>query len=178
VILDAFRQLHRCLNPPMPSVFLCFLSRTSRKQKKSVQFRHDRVHHGASGSLHVLFGHAYRVRTARTYAIRELRKAVALDTHTPHAHYVLGLGSALGKMNGRNAGNSPGIRNRTQQFPPISCKLFLATSIPMTAATTKQPPPQAPPRLTASWPEPGSCWTECVRLVTCRGFVLAVVNAF
>jgi len=46
---------------------------------------------GDSGSLHVLFGHAYRDAEMQDDAIRELRKAVALDTHTPHAHYFLGL---------------------------------------------------------------------------------------
>jgi tetratricopeptide (TPR) repeat protein len=46
---------------------------------------------GDSGSLHVLFGHAYRDAEMQGDAIRELRKAVALDTRTPHAHYFLGL---------------------------------------------------------------------------------------
>jgi tetratricopeptide (TPR) repeat protein len=46
---------------------------------------------GDSGSLRVLFGHAYRDAEMPDEAIRELRKAVALDTHTPHAHYFLGL---------------------------------------------------------------------------------------
>lgn len=46
---------------------------------------------GDSGSLHVMFGHAYRDAEMQDDAIRELRKAVALDTHTPHAHYFLGL---------------------------------------------------------------------------------------
>jgi tetratricopeptide (TPR) repeat protein len=46
---------------------------------------------GDSGSLHVLFGHAYRDAEMQDDAIRELRKAVALDTRTPHAHYFLGL---------------------------------------------------------------------------------------
>jgi tetratricopeptide (TPR) repeat protein len=44
-----------------------------------------------SGSLHVFFGHAYRDVEMQDDAIRELRKAVALDTRTPHAHYFLGL---------------------------------------------------------------------------------------
>jgi tetratricopeptide (TPR) repeat protein len=46
---------------------------------------------GDSGSLHVLFGHAYRDAEMQDDAVREQRKAVALDTHTPHAHYFLGL---------------------------------------------------------------------------------------
>jgi tetratricopeptide (TPR) repeat protein len=46
---------------------------------------------GDSGSLHVMFGHAYRDAEMQDGAIRELRRAVALDTRTPHAHYFLGL---------------------------------------------------------------------------------------
>jgi tetratricopeptide (TPR) repeat protein len=46
---------------------------------------------GDSGSLHVLFGHAYRDVEMQDDAIRELRRAVALDMRTPHAHYFLGL---------------------------------------------------------------------------------------
>jgi tetratricopeptide (TPR) repeat protein len=46
---------------------------------------------GDSGSLHVLFGHAYRDAEMQDEAVREQRKAVALDTNTPHAHYFLGL---------------------------------------------------------------------------------------
>jgi tetratricopeptide (TPR) repeat protein len=46
---------------------------------------------GDSGSLHVLFGRAYRDADMQDDAIRELRRAVAMDTRTPHAHYFLGL---------------------------------------------------------------------------------------
>src|SRR5579859_8035951 len=46
---------------------------------------------GDSGSLRVLFSRAYRDVEMQDDAIRELRKAVALDTRTPHAHYFLGL---------------------------------------------------------------------------------------
>jgi tetratricopeptide (TPR) repeat protein len=46
---------------------------------------------GDSGSLHVMFGRAYRDAEMQDDAIRELRRAVALDTRTPHAHYFLGL---------------------------------------------------------------------------------------
>jgi len=46
---------------------------------------------GDSGSLHVMFGRAYRDAEMQDDSIRELRRAVALDTRTPHAHYFLGL---------------------------------------------------------------------------------------
>jgi len=46
---------------------------------------------GDSGSLRVLFGRAYRDAEMQDDSIRELRRAVTLDTKTPHAHYFLGL---------------------------------------------------------------------------------------
>ncbi len=46
---------------------------------------------GDSGSLHVLFGRAYRDAEDMPESIRELKRAVALDPRTPHAHYFLGL---------------------------------------------------------------------------------------
>ncbi len=46
---------------------------------------------GDSGSLHVLFGRAYRDARDLPSAIRELRRAIELDNRTPHAHYFLGL---------------------------------------------------------------------------------------
>jgi len=46
---------------------------------------------GDSGSLHVMFGRAYRDAEMQDDSIRELQRAVALDTRTPHAHYFLGL---------------------------------------------------------------------------------------
>jgi tetratricopeptide (TPR) repeat protein len=46
---------------------------------------------GDSGSLHVLFGRAYRDAQDMPSAVREMQRAIALDSHTPHAHYFLGL---------------------------------------------------------------------------------------
>jgi tetratricopeptide (TPR) repeat protein len=46
---------------------------------------------GDSGSLHVLFGRAYRDADDMPAATREFQRAVALDTKTPHAHYFLAL---------------------------------------------------------------------------------------
>jgi tetratricopeptide (TPR) repeat protein len=46
---------------------------------------------GDSGSLHVLFGRAYRDADDMPSAIREFQRAVAIDPHTPHGHYFLGL---------------------------------------------------------------------------------------
>jgi tetratricopeptide (TPR) repeat protein len=46
---------------------------------------------GDSGSLHVLFGRAYRDADDMPSAVREFQRAVAIDPQTPHAHYFLGL---------------------------------------------------------------------------------------
>jgi tetratricopeptide (TPR) repeat protein len=46
---------------------------------------------GDSGPLRVLFARAYRDANLMDDTVRELKKAIALDTTTPHAHYFLGL---------------------------------------------------------------------------------------
>ena len=46
---------------------------------------------GDSGSLHVMFGRAYRDAGDLPAAIHEFETAIKLDTRTPHAHYFLGL---------------------------------------------------------------------------------------
>lgn len=46
---------------------------------------------GESGSLHVMFGRAYRDAQDMPSAIREFERAIQIDTRTPHAHYFLGL---------------------------------------------------------------------------------------
>jgi tetratricopeptide (TPR) repeat protein len=46
---------------------------------------------GDSGSLHVLFGRAYRDGQDMPSAVREFQRAIALDPRAPHAHYFLGL---------------------------------------------------------------------------------------
>lgn len=46
---------------------------------------------GDSGSLHVLFGRAYRDAREMPDAIREFETAIKIDPRTPHAHYFLGL---------------------------------------------------------------------------------------
>ena len=46
---------------------------------------------GDSGSLHVLFGRAYRDARDMPAAVKEFERAVALDPSTPHANYFLGL---------------------------------------------------------------------------------------
>ncbi len=61
------------------------------KQKAAAVFERMVAAQGDSGSLHVLFGRAYRDASDMTSAIQEFERAIAIDTRTPHAHYFLGL---------------------------------------------------------------------------------------
>jgi tetratricopeptide (TPR) repeat protein len=61
------------------------------KQKAAAVFERMVAAQGDSGSLHVLFGRAYRDAGDMTSAIQEFERAIAIDTRTPHAHYFLGL---------------------------------------------------------------------------------------
>ena len=72
-------------------VSLLSLKDPESKKKAAVVFDTIVASMGDSGSLHVMFGRAYRDAEMQDDSIRELRKAVALDTRTPHAHYFLGL---------------------------------------------------------------------------------------
>lgn len=61
------------------------------KVRAEAVFNQMKESFGDSGSLHVLFGRAYRDAGDMPSAIREFQRAVALDPRTPHAHYFLGL---------------------------------------------------------------------------------------
>ncbi|HEX3818957.1 MAG TPA: tetratricopeptide repeat protein [Candidatus Sulfotelmatobacter sp.] len=88
------------LNPDIETLYslgVCLLQAkdTSKeeknKQRASALFQQMIELAGDSGSLHVLFGRAYRDANEMPAAIREFRRAIALDPATPHAHYFLGL---------------------------------------------------------------------------------------
>src|SRR3984957_10112115 len=72
-------------------VSLLDLKDPESKKKAAQVFDNIVASMGDSGSLHVFFGHAYPDAEMQDDAIRELQKAVVLDTRTPHAHYFLGL---------------------------------------------------------------------------------------
>ena len=66
--------------------------RPEDKQRAAEVFEQmKRVAGGDSGSLHVLMGRAYRDGGDMQAAVREFRRALAIDPRTPHAHYFLGL---------------------------------------------------------------------------------------
>ncbi len=62
----------------------------SRLRAKAV-FEQMKQRAGDNGSLHVLFGRAYRDADDLPAAIEEFHRAAAIDTRTPHVHYFLGL---------------------------------------------------------------------------------------
>ena len=61
------------------------------RQKAEAVFTEMKEMAGDSGSLHVLMGRAYRDAGMMPDAVREFKRAIELDTTTPHAHYFLGL---------------------------------------------------------------------------------------
>ena len=96
---DAFERAVR-LAPDIETSYslgICLLQIKDASDKEKNQRRAATVFQqmiqmaGDSGSLHVLFGRAYRDADDMPSAIREFRRAIALDPTTPHAHYFLGL---------------------------------------------------------------------------------------
>ena len=75
------------------SLGICLLQTKDpkNKQRALAVFQQMTQLAGDSGSLHVLFGRAYRDAEDMPAAIREFRRAIALDPATPHAHYFLAL---------------------------------------------------------------------------------------
>jgi tetratricopeptide (TPR) repeat protein len=75
------------------SLAICLLNTKDPKDKEraATVFRQMSDFAGESGSLHVLFGRAYRDAEDLPAAVKELERAIQLDPKTPHAHYFLGL---------------------------------------------------------------------------------------
>ena len=75
------------------SLAACLLASRDPKDKARATDVFQQMIHlaGDSGSLHVMFGRAYRDSGDMSSAVREFQRAIALDTRTPHAHYFLGL---------------------------------------------------------------------------------------
>lgn len=72
------------------SLATCFLA-LKEKARAELVFRDMLRTAGERGSMHVLFGRAYRDAGYMDDAKREMRRALAIDAKTPHAHYYLGL---------------------------------------------------------------------------------------
>jgi len=72
---------------------ICWLATNNAegRQQAVTVFEQMKEMAGDSGSLHVLFGRAYRDAGLMPDAVREFERAIQLDPSTPHAHYFLGL---------------------------------------------------------------------------------------
>ena len=73
------------------AITLLNTGKPDEKTKAEAVFDQMKKSFGDGGSLHVLFGRAYRDAGDMSSAVREFQRAVALDPRTPHAHYFLGL---------------------------------------------------------------------------------------
>jgi tetratricopeptide (TPR) repeat protein len=92
---DAFDHANR-LNPDVETLYslgICLLQTKDAKDGRRVSTVFEQMMQlaGDSGSLHVLFGRAYRDADDMPAAIREFKRAIAMDPATPHAHYFLAL---------------------------------------------------------------------------------------
>jgi tetratricopeptide (TPR) repeat protein len=92
---DALTQATK-LDPEIETYYslaICYLSLKTPEGNKRAQavFEQMKEMAGDSGSLHVLFGRAYRDAELMSEAVREFEIAIKLDPKTPHAHYFLGL---------------------------------------------------------------------------------------
>ncbi len=84
------------LNPTVESSYSLAIALLATKDPKNKEraelvFRQMVEMAGDTGSLHVLFGRAYRDAELMPDAVGEFQRAIALDPRTPHAHYFLGL---------------------------------------------------------------------------------------
>ena len=92
---DAFTHAVR-LQPEIETYYslaICWLSLKTPGGNKRAEavFGQMKELAGDSGSLHVLFGRAYRDAEMMQNAIDEFETAIRLDPKTPHAHYFVGL---------------------------------------------------------------------------------------
>jgi tetratricopeptide (TPR) repeat protein len=86
----------QALNPNIETAYSLAIALLStkdpgNKDRAALVFRKMIGMAGDTGSLHVLFGRAYRDAEYMPDAVDEFQRAIALDPRTPHAHYFLGL---------------------------------------------------------------------------------------
>ena len=81
------------IQPDLEAAYSLGISLLADKQReKADAIFHQMVDYaGDSGAIRVLFARAYRDANLMDDTLRELKKAIALDPATPHAHYFLGL---------------------------------------------------------------------------------------
>lgn len=80
---------------------------------------------GDRGSIHILIGRAYRDAGFMDDAIKEFNRALAVDPHTPHAHYFIGLIQLIQNEWAPN----PAIRQQMQEELKIDPRDYLANYV-------------------------------------------------
>jgi len=140
------------------SLAICWLSLKTPEGTKRAQavFEQMKEMAGDSGSLHVLFGRAYRDAELMSEAVHEFEIAIKLDPKTPHAHYFLGLARlALNDWKPTPEAESEfeqEVRYYPKDFLANYMLGFLASSERQYAAADKYMKVAA--ELNPTWPEP------------------------
>ncbi|MFZ0662521.1 MAG: tetratricopeptide repeat protein [Acidobacteriaceae bacterium] len=92
--LDQAARLHPDINMLYLLAVTWFqTAQPDARKHADLMFAEMRKMAGDSGSLHVLMGRAYRDASLMPDAVKQFRRAIALNPATPHAHYFLGLAS-------------------------------------------------------------------------------------
>lgn len=140
------------------SLAICWLSTNNvqGKEHANAVFAQMKEMAGDSGSLHVLFGRAYRDAGMMPEAIREFQRAIQLDPATPHVHYFLGLARlSLNEWKPTPEAQSEiaeELRYHPDDFLANYMSGFLASSERQYAVAEKYLKVAA--QLNPSWPEP------------------------
>ncbi len=140
------------------SLAICWLSinNAQGRQRADAVFAQMKEMAGDSGSLHVLIGRAYRDASMMQDAVREFKRAIELDTTTPHAHYFLGLAYlSLNEWKSTpevQAELAKEVQYHPQDFLANYMLGFLASSQRQYAAADKFLKTAA--ALNSTWPEP------------------------
>jgi len=84
------------LSPSLENLYslaVCLLAARDPEDKRRAAEVFQQMSHlaGDNGSLHVMFGRAFRDSGDMSAALTEFQRAIAIDPRTPHAHYFLGL---------------------------------------------------------------------------------------
>lgn len=140
------------------SLAICWLSLKTPEGNKRAEavFEQMKEMAGDSGSLHVLFGRAYRDAEMMQNAVTEFETAIKLDPATPHAHYFLGLARLALNDWKPTPGAESEFEEEVRQYPKdfLSNYMlgFLASSQRNYAVADKYLKIAA--QLNPTWPEP------------------------
>jgi tetratricopeptide (TPR) repeat protein len=153
------------LNPDIGTLYslgICLLQikdgpdKEKNRRRASGVFQQMMQLAGDSGSLHVMFGRAYRDAEEMPEAIQEFKRAIALDPATPHAHYFLAL--AIFAVNEWKA--TPEIKNEFAKELKYYPRDYLANYMVGFIASSERRYEVSDKYLTAAvevnpdWPEP------------------------